>query len=126
MLTAVRKVFFTVAADGSVPATPQWAGVQGEHNATEVVFEIPAHWVQAGYRFHAEWIDGVQGGYVSEALFVQDNTVGVLLPKNWTEAGGIGELRLVAQLQGDTEENSQIVYTSTARLSFLTRSGIIE
>ena len=37
---AVRKIEFTVSSDGITPSVKQFAGVQGDHKATEVVFNI--------------------------------------------------------------------------------------
>lgn len=37
---AVRKIEFTVSTDGIEPAVKQFAGVQGDHKATEVIFNI--------------------------------------------------------------------------------------
>lgn len=124
MLTAVRTVTFSVTANGVEPAAPQQAGVQGEHHATEVIFTLPDAWVQAGYRFRVEWVDGMQSTYVSDWLELQDHAVSVLLPQAWTAAGGIGEMRLAAVLEGDSAATSQTVYSHAARLSFLSRDRI--
>ncbi len=124
MLTAARVVTFTVTANGVDPATPQWAGVQGEHHATEVVFKLPAAWTGLGYRFRVEWVDGMQSTFVSDWLSVVDNTVSILLPQAWTAAGGIGEMRLAAILEGASSASSQTIYSNAARLSFVSRNRI--
>lgn len=124
MLTAVRTVTFTVTASGVKPVTPQWAGVQGEHHATEVVFKLPAEWEGIGYRFRVEWVDGMQATHVSDWLTAADNAVSVLLPQAWTAAGGIGEMRLAAVLEAETAASSQTVYSNAARLSFMNRNRI--
>ncbi len=123
MLTAARTVTFTVTADSMEPATPQWAGVQGEHQATAVVFNLPTAWVEKGCRFCAEWVDGMQAFYTGDWLTVTDNTVSLLLPKAWTAAGGIGEIRLAAVLEGDTAASSQTIYSNVGRLCFTGRNG---
>lgn len=123
MLTAARTITFTVTADSMEPATPQWAGVQGEHQATAVIFNLPAEWVEKGCRFRAEWVDGMQAFYTSDWLPVTDNTVTCLLPQAWTAAGGIGEIRLAAILEGESTALSQTIYTTTGRLTFISRDG---
>ena len=44
MITTIRTVKFTIDADAVNPPVPQYAGVQGEHNATLLSFELPAEW----------------------------------------------------------------------------------
>lgn len=40
MITPIRTITFTAGAAGVTPDQPQFAGVQGEHNATKVVFSL--------------------------------------------------------------------------------------
>ena len=121
MPDAVRWVSFTVTADAISPAVPQWAGVQGEHRATGVSFEVPEEWIDAGYRFRVEWVDGMQAFFVSDYLEVEDGRVKCLLPAAWTAAGGTAEIRLAAGWVGETPEACQTVYSAAGRLSFTGR-----
>ena len=54
----------------------------------------------------------------------QDSEISVLLPRDWTAAGGIGELRMAAVLDDGTEETAQTAYSPVARLSFQNRVGV--
>lgn len=42
---------------GCCPPAPQYAGVQGDHNAAYVEFQLPAE-LQQGYRCRVEYVDG--------------------------------------------------------------------
>lgn len=121
MPSAVRWVRFAVTAEELTPSTPQWAGVQGEHQATGVSFEVPPEWIEAGYRFRVEWVDGMQAFFISDYLQVEEGQVTCLLPTAWTAAGGTAEIRLAAEWVGDTPEECQTVYSAVGRLSFTGR-----
>lgn len=120
MPTAIRTVTFTVTDTGITPIAPQWAGMQGEHQATRVVFILPDALNTGEYRFRAEWVDGTQSFFTSGFLEAESGEVSLLIPSAWTAAGGTGEIRLIAQLEG--EENAlQTVYSRPGRLTFTNR-----
>ena len=113
MPESIRTVDFTVTEKGISPAAPQWAGVQGEHQATRVRFKLPESLIGKGHHFHVEWIDGMQAFGMSEQLTATDDgKVAYLLPSAWTAAGGTAEVRLCA---GKDE--------STGRCSFPLSAG---
>jgi hypothetical protein len=121
MTENVRKVQFTVDGDSISPSNPQWAGVQGEHRATRVEFIVPEQWTQKGYRYRMEYVDGMQTFFTSDLISLEGTTVGFLLPDSWTAAGGTGEIRLVAYLDGQESEDRQLIYSRLGRLTFSSR-----
>jgi hypothetical protein len=63
MMAAVRTVMFTIDRSTVNPPVPQYAGVQGEHNATLPSFELPEAW-NAVYQHRLEYVDGLQHAWV--------------------------------------------------------------
>lgn len=99
---AIRKdVEFTVAADGRsvTPTVPQDGGVQGEHNATRVIFHVGENsvWEKPDYTVYIECEDNAGNIDTTVPLAVEGGQVAVLLPLAWTQYGGISTLRLVAE-----------------------------
>ncbi len=129
MLKAIRNVTFTVNEQGIEPTTPQWAGIQAEHNATAVTFVLPDAWLSHNFRYRVEWVDGMQSFFTGDWLQLQGNTVQCLLPEGWTAAGGVGEIRVVGFYQGDDVADSQTVYSAAGKLTFTARdvssSGVV-
>ena len=122
MPESIRTVDFTVTETDISPAVPQWAGVQGEHQATRVRFKLPASLIGKGYHFHVEWIDGMQAFGISEQLTATDDgKVAYLLPAAWTAAGGTAEVRLSAGKDETDEEHGQVFYSAVGRLTFSPR-----
>lgn len=121
MPIAVRYVDFTVTAETISPAVPQWAGVQGEHQATAVRFSVPSSWLEADYLFRVEWIDGMQSFFTSDWIVPVQGKICCLLPQGWTAAGGTGEIRLVVYQEGDEVSQRQTVYSAAGRLTFSPR-----
>ena len=110
---AVRKIEYTVSADGVMPAAIRPGGVQGEHRATEVVFNIDSRLFselqsitengeQLIYR-----IDGYngEGGVKRSDTSALGESVSYLLEEWLTRYGGIIKLVLVVSLikEGQTE-----------------------
>jgi hypothetical protein len=121
MPESVRRVTFTVDGDGISPSTPQWAGVQGEHQATLIEFMVPDLWQQRQYQYRLEYIDGMQSFFTSGILQLVGSSVQFLLPSAWTAAGGTGEIRLAVYQDGETENDRQLIYSRVGRLTFSTR-----
>lgn len=117
MITTIRTVKFTIDADAVNPPVPQYAGVQGEHNATLLSFELPAEWNTA-YQYRLEYVDGLQHICVTPTLEAAQGAVSYPIPKDWTKAGGMGEARLCAMLLDEQKQEQQRVYTQTGRIYF--------
>ncbi len=120
-MKSVRSIHFTVDGESISPASPQWAGIQGEHQATLVSFSVPSEWSAYTYQYRIEYIDGMQGFHTSELLSSNNNKVEHLLPSSWTAAGGVGEIRLVAYYEGKNATEQQLIYSMVGRLTFSSR-----
>lgn len=109
---AIRTITWTVDEDMQVtPSRVQNAGVQGDNNATRVVFSLPA-FLQEGYTLYIECVDGVGEGDKTDPLAVIDGAVSFDLPLKWTQHGGEAVLRLVAEVDG------VIAYTAAGRVRY--------
>ncbi len=92
---AIRTITWTVDDDMRVsPTRVQDAGVQGDDNATRVVFSLPA-FLQEGYTLYIECINCVGEYDKTDPLPVSDGAVSTVLPLKWTQQGGEATLRLV-------------------------------
>ncbi|MBE6757432.1 MAG: hypothetical protein E7552_02630 [Ruminococcaceae bacterium] len=112
-----RQVNITVDAVGGVmPRSPQYAGVQGEHNACRVVFDVTA-WANEPFLYRGEFVGGDGAGGTTAVLVPEDGCVSFLLPASWTAAGGRAVARLVASITVDGEE-TQTVYAVDVPLYF--------
>lgn len=115
-----REILWTVsAADNTIsPAGVQDGGVQGENNATEVVFRFgdDALLNEEGIALYIECVDAY-GGYdrTPQALTPEAGQVRCPVPLAWTQHGGKVTVRLVAERDGQT------VYTQEGRLAFAGR-----
>lgn len=120
---AIRYITFQVYEDTTVsPSTPQYGGIQGEHNATQVAFVINPNGVLANerYRYYVECIDAAGGYDRTRELYRMGGEIHTLVPLAWTQYGGISTLRLIA------EEDGVTVFSADARLQFEDRGGAIE
>lgn len=120
---AIRYVRFQVSNGTTVtPASPQYGGVQGEHNATQVAFAIETDGplVHPDYRYYIECVDAA-GGYDRTAqLFCRDGVISTLVPLAWTQYGGVSIVRLVVECTGT------LIYSLEGRLQFEERGAAIE
>lgn len=121
-VTPIRTRTFEATPAGVTPAGPVDAGVQGDHNATEVVFVLDDVLNSADYRYRFEYEDGAGCCDSTGMLTPDEGCVRWLLPLAWTRSGGIGLLRLVVTLPG-LQGDEQTVYTGTVRLRFAARSA---
>ncbi|HJD22838.1 MAG TPA: hypothetical protein H9694_01700 [Firmicutes bacterium] len=122
---AIRTVTFAALPDQVSPCTPQDAGVQGDHQATAVVFELDPSLVSADYCYRWEFVDGNGQMDTMETftLTSEQSQASVALPRAWTMAGGIAEIRLViSQLDPEGEEQLTL-YTLAGKLRFDSREG---
>ncbi len=112
-----RTINITVDAMGGItPKTPQYAGVQGEHNACRVVFDVSA-WSGEPFVYRGEFVSGDGTGGTMDTLEAADGCVSFPLPATWTAAGGRAVARLVASVMVDGEE-TQTVYAVDVPLYF--------
>ena len=57
----VRTITFAATSKGVTPTGPQEAGVQGDHNATVVVWQLDETLLNEAYRYRCEYVDGSGG-----------------------------------------------------------------
>ena len=106
-LMSVRKIEFTVKVDSIEPAVKQFAGIQGEHRATEIVFNIDDSLYeklqpQANngekliYRF--DGYDGEGGVKASDTFELKNQSVNYLLEEWLTRFGGMVKVVLVISI----------------------------
>ena len=132
-----KTILFTVDGDNISPRTEQKAGVQGNHNITEVRFEGDSVLSNAmenseNYKVRMQFIDGAGGFYSSGFLTVSsDETDGRLfvtcpIPNNVTNAGGLAYVYLVVTEidYGDRKALENQVYISPPGKLLYTHSGV--
>ena len=119
----VRTITFAATSKGVTPTGPQEAGVQGDHNATVVVWQLDDTLINAAYRYRCEYVDGSGGWDTTPYLALESgNTISVPLPRAWTAAGGCAVIRLcVSEFTEGREERS--IYTLTGRLQYAGRES---
>ena len=135
---AIRTVTFTASSQRVCPQAPQEAGVQGEHQATAVVFRLDPELALPQYLYRWEFVDGNGQMDTTETFSLPaegtqedgENEAGtevsVLLPRAWTKAGGIAEIRLAVSVLAEDGQELMTLYTLTGRLRFAARdTGII-
>ncbi|MCI8554040.1 MAG: hypothetical protein HFJ80_03745, partial [Clostridiales bacterium] len=128
-MKAVSTIFFTAGPVEVEPAGPQYAGVQGDHQATRVVFILDEALYAAQYSYRLEYVDGMGGYDTTDYLkpVAQEGQAGVQveywLPDTWTRSGGAGEIRLVVALLDSLNNEQQIVHTLTGRVYFSRREA---
>lgn len=118
----IRQITYTIGEDMQLtPTAIQDAGVQGEHNATQIGFTLPAT-LRTGYKLYLEALDG-RGGYDrTSELTLTDGAVYTCLPREWTQAGGELTLRLVAKAVAADGTVTETVYTFEVRLRLRDRN----
>lgn len=120
---AIRYVSFVVSDDTTVtPNVPQYAGVQGEHNATQIGFVIDPNGRLAHhtYQYFIECVDAAGGYDRTPELVRHGSEITTLMPYAWTQYGGISTVRLVV------ESNGQLLYSVEGRLQLEERGAAIE
>ena len=119
----VRTITFAATSKGVTPTGPQEAGVQGDHNATVVVWQLDETLINEAYRYRCEYVDGSGGWDTTPYLALESgNTISVPLPRAWTAAGGCAVIRLcVSEFTEGKEERS--IYTLTGRLQYAGRES---
>lgn len=122
MSEPIRTITYQVTPDGITPAAPQPAGVQGEHRATQIIFQLDAQLQQSGYRYRAEFTDSAGDFDTTAFLPLEGGSVTVEMPRGWTRHAGVGEVRLcIAQLD-DQGGEEQTVYTFAGRVQLSPRT----
>lgn len=118
-----RQIEFTIGDDMKItPTAVQEGGVQGEHNAAQVIFHLPEA-LETGYQLFLEAVDGSGGYDRTPALTVSAGAVTQDIPRAWTNAGGVLLLRLSAVAADADGTVTQTIYTFDARLRLHSREA---
>ena len=133
-----KTILFTVDGDNISPRTEQKAGVQGNHNITEVRFNVEEALVSGALedsptsRIRMQFIDGAGGFYSTGFLDVMSEIlpdesaqyyVTCPIPNNVTNAGGLAYVYLVVTeiaygVEDGLAYEDQVFISSAARISF--------
>ncbi len=109
---AIRKVIFNVSASGVTPANYQWGGVQGEDNATEVVFQIQEDFIAlineggGDIKYRIDFYSSLAGYQPSGNLNLSENILTRSIPKIITQYGAetICTLNITRLYETEVEE----------------------
>lgn len=123
---AVRKFEFTVKEDGITPATEQRAGIQSEHGATQLVFNIDDKLyakllTEKGgnslvYRF--DCYDSVGGTVRSDTKALESPTVSFDIGENLTRHGGRAVVYLIVSVYNSDNKTELELLSYPAKLRF--------
>lgn len=123
MSEPVRSIIFFADENGVSPSEPQFAGVQGEHNATEVKFQLSSALTSPEYLYRIEFSDAAGEYDSTDFIPISGSFVNYLLPENWTKAGGVGVIHLCAVVLDANGQEEQEVYSLAGRLKFAPRES---
>lgn len=121
---AVRKIEYTVTADGISPSTIQKGGVQGEHNATEVVFNLEISLYNELQRlknqgnrivYRIDKYNGEGSLDMSDTTELSSQSVNYLVEEKVTRFGGLIKIVLVITAISNDSTEAEL-YTLTAKL----------
>ena len=102
----IREVVFQVSDNLITPSTPQDAGMQGDHNATRIVFLLPQDLISEQFKYTLTYIDGNGAEYPTDLLEGVHGQVSYFIPRIWSIAGGTANVYLnvaVIKENGDAE-----------------------
>ena len=123
MSEPVRSIIFFADENGVSPSEPQFAGVQGEHNATEVKFQLSSALTSPEYLYRIEFSDAAGEYDSTDFIPISGSFVNYLLPESWTKAGGVGVIHLCAVVLDASGQEEQEVYSLAGRLKFAPRES---
>ncbi len=123
----LRTIEYTFSAQGITPFSPQFAGIQGENGATELVFlpdeEFADELTVLGgsydtlyYRF--DCVDGAGRTVTGTALEYTGEDISLTLDTQLTEAGGKLRVCLIISGENNGEESGTRLFTFPAELYF--------
>lgn len=118
----VRTIEFKVTHAGLDPGSPQFAGVQGEHNATRVSFLLDTV-LQTGYVYRIEYVDGRGNWDTTDLLTISDGAIAYDLPSAWTRNGGEAEIHLVASALDSEGKETQTYFSLAGKLYYEDKSA---
>jgi len=123
-VSIIRNLTFTVGLDSISPGSKQYAGVQGEHCSTNLVFVLDDVLASSEYIYRVEMVDSMNNYQTTETMVLEPGSreLTVSLTRAWTQSAGLCEVRVVvAKL--DAEFNELLIhYTEPALIYFKNRA----
>lgn len=117
----VREILYTVTENTKeiTPATKQWAGMQYEDNATEVIFDLSALKDKLKNPLYRVDFNSSSAGYQpSENLDISDNKISRKLPLAITQYGGEVQITAVITETNDNGEETGVLYSYPVTVYF--------
>ncbi|GEM_PF-3891173 len=122
----MRKIIYTVGIDSITPASVQYGGIQGEHNATDIQFiigdDISAVLANANESaevyYHIDAEDSAGSHFIGEAVeYIPTEPILYSLPQHVTAAGECAALRIIFA-QVNAGETEKILFSYPIKLRF--------
>lgn len=112
----IRTITYTVTKDtrGITPNTIQWAGMQYEDCATEVIFDLSTLDRPQGYNYRIDFNSDGAGYHPSENLTSNNGKISRKIPKFITQYGG--ELQVTAVVT--SEKPTEVIYSYPVKVRF--------
>lgn len=126
----IRKINYTVTPDGIEPLAVQRGGLQGEHNATGLIFSISSGLLtklsdletvgnRILYRFEAYTGTGLKSSTVPKVLDTESIETALTYPlENWLtrEGGNIRVYLIISAIESSSSDTSVDLYTYPAQI----------
>lgn len=123
---SIRKINFTIKEDGITPATEQRAGIQSEHGATQLVFNIDdklyakllTEKVGNSLVYRFDCYDNVGGTVRSDTKALESPTVSFDIGENLTRHGGRAAVYLIVSVYNSDDKTELELLSYPAKLRF--------
>ncbi len=99
---------------------------RGDSNSTLISFQLSEKLASESYKYRAEFTDGMGAFLTSDFLSLTGTdvkTVDIPVPREWTQAGGAGEVRLVISELDALNNELHTVFSAVGRVYFASRSS---
>lgn len=113
---ALRSILFHADLNGVTPEAVQFAGVQGDHCATEIVFELENPLISPDYLYRAEIVDSVSNYDTTDLLTPAAGKISLPLIRAWTGTEGTCEVRLVVSRLSEDLTEEFVLYSHAGRI----------
>lgn len=108
----MREIIYSVSENGITPTECVCAGIQGEHNATKIIFNLSDTLLNKKYLLNIT--DGSGRFYSTDFLTVLNNALTFNIPASLSSVGGVCVLHLCIK----DEDTNSVMYSFPAILSF--------
>jgi len=119
-MPAVRTVRFTMGADSVAPRERQYAGVQGDHCGTVIVFSLGDDLVSPEYIYRVEMTDSLNRYITTGNIVLPPDSAEISLPltREWTRSDGLCEIRVVVSKLNSEFGEELVFHTPPAYIYF--------